>query len=149
MGGPNFTQCAIDFLTNDTNIGLYSYNGPTRGIAANFSTQITYHGCVALCGSGSEYYNWYSVSNTMLTWVLPILGIILQAPFEPHAIWSTVRIFLSLSSDLASDSTTGLRLGEMDRLAHGLPCLLALEHQCHQYLSQDCRPCHSRKYTYP
>lgn len=144
MVSPNFTQCAFDFLTNETNQLLYAYHGPTRGISPNASTQISYSGCLALCGTGSQYYDWFSISNTILTWVLPILGVILQAPFEPHAIWSTVShpptLYLLCSSMTlltAPPLPSGLCTCQMDRLANGLLGLFVVEYQCHQHFSQD------------
>lgn len=138
MPAPNFTQCAVDFLTNKTNIERYAYHGPVRGIVANSSTQITYDGCLALCGSGSAYYDWYAVSNTILTWVLPVLGIILQAPYEPHAVWSTVRHrYLSRCKPACTDKHSVLRSRPLDWITHGLSGLLTLEYQRHQHVRQD------------
>ena len=62
-----------------------------RNIPANPLTQITYEGCKVLCGSGSAYYPWAEISATITTWVLPILGTLLQAPFESNAFWRTVK----------------------------------------------------------
>ena len=66
----------------------YQWNGSVKGIPKNTSTQISYEGCLALCGHGNDYYAWSQASQTITTWVLPIVGIILQAPFESNAFWT-------------------------------------------------------------
>lgn len=78
-------------MSNATLIEQYHYSGIVRLIPSNRQTQITYHGCVTLCGSGSDYYPWSIVSATLTTWILPILGTLLQAPFESNAFWRTVK----------------------------------------------------------
>lgn len=88
---PNFTQCIASYLGNQTAIDLYGYHGPTQIVANDPTTQITYQGCLALCGTGPEYYDWDFISETILTWVLPALGVILLAPFEANEFWGTVR----------------------------------------------------------
>lgn len=89
--GPNFTACGIRYMSDDALISQYNYSGRVHLITANQSTQITYKGCVALCGKGNEYYTWPIISATLTTWVLPILGTLLQAPFESNAFWRTVK----------------------------------------------------------
>ena len=42
---------------------------------------ITRNGCQALCGLGADTYNWMAIANSIATWVFPIIGILLQAPF--------------------------------------------------------------------
>ncbi|KAJ8106810.1 hypothetical protein OPT61_g9296 [Boeremia exigua] len=69
----------------------YNYTGRVRLIEANQSTQITFKGCVALCGEGNQYYTWPVISATLTTWILPILGTLLQAPFESNAFWRTIK----------------------------------------------------------
>lgn len=89
--GPNSTACGIRYMSDPCLISRYNYSGRVRLIEANESTQITYRGCVALCGRGNEYYTWPVVSATLTTWILPILGTLLQAPFESNAFWRTVK----------------------------------------------------------
>jgi hypothetical protein len=91
MGGPNFTACGNRYMSDPALIAQYNYSGPVRLITANQSTQITYKGCLALCGHGNEYYSWPTISATLTTWILPILGTLLQAPFESNAFWRTVK----------------------------------------------------------
>ena len=51
---------------------------------------ITFEGCQTLCGKGSEYYLWKDAAATITTWVLPIVGLIVQAPFESNAFRRTM-----------------------------------------------------------
>ncbi|KAF1362030.1 hypothetical protein EJ07DRAFT_109422 [Lizonia empirigonia] len=89
--GPNFTACGIRYMSDPVLISNYNYSGRVRLVPANQSTQITYEGCVALCGHGNEYYTWPVISATLTTWILPILGTLLQAPFESNAFWRTIK----------------------------------------------------------
>ncbi len=87
----NFTACGLEYLDNPALITKYNYTGPTRLIEANPLTQITYEGCRELCGTGDDWYPWSTTSATLTTWILPILGTLLQAPFESNAFWRTVK----------------------------------------------------------
>lgn len=87
----NFTACAHTYTSTPSLIQLYAYTGRVRHLPASPSTQITYAGCKALCGSGTEYYSWPEIASTLTTWVLPVLGILLQAPFESCRFWRTVK----------------------------------------------------------
>jgi hypothetical protein len=84
MRNRNFTQCGQTYMSDPSLIARYNYSSHVLNIPANPLTQITYEGCTALCGSGNEYYPWAEISATITTWVLPILGTILQAPFESN-----------------------------------------------------------------
>lgn len=88
---PNFTDCGIRYMSDPALILQYNYSGRVRLIEANQSTLITYHGCIAMCGEGNEYYTWPIISATLTTWILPILGTLLQAPFESNTFWRTVK----------------------------------------------------------
>lgn len=93
MGRTNFTLCANEFIGNNSKYTNFIYKGtlPSPGlISRNYTSQITYEGCLKLCGSGVQYYSWDQISNTILTWTLPVLGITLLAPFESNAFWETV-----------------------------------------------------------
>jgi hypothetical protein len=72
-------------------ISRYNYSGRVFNIRANPLTQITNEGCIALCGPGNAYYPWAETSATITTWVLPILGTLLQAPLESNAFWRTIK----------------------------------------------------------
>ena len=86
---PNFTKCAADYLANGPNFS-YAWTSPVRGIPQNPATQISYEGCLAICGPGNDWYDWSQASQTITTWILPIVGMLLQAPFESNAFWNTI-----------------------------------------------------------
>ncbi|MCJ1254075.1 hypothetical protein MMC24_001889 [Lignoscripta atroalba] len=99
---PNFTQCADTFKAhaNDTLANL-TYTGTVRGI---FGYQecpklITLAGCRELCGTGNAYYTWVDSSATITTWVLPIVGLLLQAPYESNEL---LRTFYALARWIGS-----------------------------------------------
>ena len=99
----NFTQCGFEYMNNDSLIAKYGYDGPVIGIAPNKSTQITYKGCQELCGRGTQFYDWRTVSSTITTWVLPVIGMLLQAPFESNAFWRTLLALIRwVGSPIAS-----------------------------------------------
>lgn len=91
MRKPNLTHCGQEYMSNPDLISRYIYTGRVLNISPNPLTQITYKGCKAVCGSGNAYYPWVEISATVTTWVLPILGTLLQAPFESNAFWRTVK----------------------------------------------------------
>jgi hypothetical protein len=91
LDSTNFTQCAAQYLGNASLVAKWNYTGPVRLIEANSSTQITYAGCKAVCGTGNDWYPWSISSSFITTWVLPIIGVLLQAPFESNAFWRTVK----------------------------------------------------------
>jgi len=92
MRRTNFTQCAITYLGNQTLADQWAWTGPVVGITANQTSQISEAGCYAVCGAGNDYYTWSQASSTITTWVLPVLGVVLQAPFESNAFWRTVFV---------------------------------------------------------
>lgn len=47
-------------------------------------TYISYRACRELCGGGIQWYEWDVISSAVLTWVLPIGSVLLQAPFESN-----------------------------------------------------------------
>lgn len=67
-------------------------DGSVPSFFANHSRPklITYEGCRQLCGSGIEYYPWANASQTVTTWVLPIAGVLIQAPWESNEFWRTL-----------------------------------------------------------
>jgi hypothetical protein len=90
----NFTECRIKYQNNATLQELWGWHGPLIGIDRNNATQISRPGCLAVCGKGTEYYTWKEVSSTLTTWILPVVGTLLQAPFESNA---TRRTFLAIA----------------------------------------------------
>ncbi|KAL8716428.1 MAG: hypothetical protein Q9220_000335 [cf. Caloplaca sp. 1 TL-2023] len=91
---PNFEACGTEFLNqSQTTYRQYLYEGPVHGILrAASSSLITVQGCRALCGTGIAYYPWKDSSNTITTWVLPIVGLLVQAPFQSNQAWQTVLL---------------------------------------------------------
>lgn len=87
----NFEQCGAQYTSSPSLIAKYNYSGPVSLVPRNVSSQITYSGCVALCGTGNDWYDWSISSSFITTWVLPILGTLLQAPFESNAFWRTIQ----------------------------------------------------------
>lgn len=90
----NFKECAIKFSANTTQGEEYrrkwTWHGPITGIDRNYSSQISLEGCKELCGKGIDFYLWTEISGTITTWILPVVGILLQAPFESNAALRTL-----------------------------------------------------------
>ncbi|KAF2670560.1 hypothetical protein BT63DRAFT_470237 [Microthyrium microscopicum] len=91
MRTTNFEECGQRYMNDPDLIAKWNYTGPTRLIPSDPKTQITTAGCKAVCGHGNSYYPWSTSSSTILTWVLPMIGNLLQAPFESNAFWRTVK----------------------------------------------------------
>ena len=89
---PNFTECGANFTSSNSSWPQYVYNGSVPGVFSHNERPklITYEGCRVLCGTGSQYYPWKDAAATITTWVLPIIGLIVQAPFESNAFRRTV-----------------------------------------------------------
>ncbi|KAF2275213.1 uncharacterized protein EI97DRAFT_400707 [Westerdykella ornata] len=91
----NFTQCRLEFSANTTEgeelRAKWGWHGPIVGIERNNFTQISKAGCLHLCGPGRDYYPWEDVSSTITTWILPVIGTLLQAPFESNAARRTLQ----------------------------------------------------------
>ena len=90
---PNFTQCGQEFLAHaHDSYSHYLYHGKVQGILAQDGVRpdlITLKGCEELCGKGSQYYPWKEASSTITTWVLPVVGLLIQAPFETNKFLKT------------------------------------------------------------
>lgn len=89
---PDFAACGNEFLNHSSDIySKYIYNGSVHGIPQSpRPLLITVEGCRALCGTGTAYYPWKDCNNTITTWVLPIIGLLVQAPFESNQAWRTI-----------------------------------------------------------
>lgn len=89
---PDFDQCGSDFLRNPAGIyNKFLYNGSVQGILnAARPALISLQGCKELCGTGVEYYSWIDASATITTWILPIAGLLVQAPYESNKAWQTI-----------------------------------------------------------
>ena len=87
----NLTQCRLNYTNpSDEYISKYGWSGPVRYIEPNATTQISTYGCQTLCGTGNDWYPWGQASSTITTWVLPVVGILLQAPFNSNAFVETL-----------------------------------------------------------
>ncbi|KAI4164139.1 MAG: hypothetical protein LQ342_002103 [Letrouitia transgressa] len=93
MGGPDFEACGNLFKQGaNSTYAQYQYHGPVSGLYAHNARPllITVEGCKEICGTGTQYYPWKKSSATITTWVLPVLGLLLQLPFESNAFWPTL-----------------------------------------------------------
>lgn len=96
---PDFPACwnAFQALAPDNRLH-YLYNGLLYGGAKVTESQrldiISVDGCREFCGTGVGYYHWAKVSSTITTWVLPIIGTLLQAPFESNRFWDNIYAIL-------------------------------------------------------
>jgi hypothetical protein len=98
----NFTECAAIYRNNVTLQQQFRWNGSTPGInqtdepwqMPRQQRQITREGCLQVCGAGTDYYTWNEASTTITTWILPVVGTLLQAPFESNA---TKRTLLAIA----------------------------------------------------
>jgi hypothetical protein len=98
---PNFTVCAEVYKNASSQTpnpyGRFAYTGPIHGVLrlSDRPTVITAEGCLALCGHGIQPYAWTQASNTITTWVLPVVGgLLVQAPFESNKSWRTFFAFV-------------------------------------------------------
>ena len=90
---PNFATCSNEFLNHSTDIySKYVYNGSVPGLINSARpVLITVEGCKKLCGTGTpDYYSWTDASNTITTWILPIIGLLVQFPYESNQAWQTI-----------------------------------------------------------
>lgn len=97
---PNFDECSTKFLSSTPPYWNYTYYGSVSGIFSDNSTKfagksnrsvlITVDGCRHLCHTGNQYYPWKDSSATITTWVLPVIGLLLQAPYESNDFWRTL-----------------------------------------------------------
>jgi hypothetical protein len=103
---PNFDQCGAIFQSNLSLYANYIYNGTVDGTwkdTGDAPALMTLSGCYALCGTGPEYYTWAAASGTILTWVLPVIGLLVLAPFESNAKKQTLLLMCRyVGSPLAS-----------------------------------------------
>ncbi|RPA98526.1 hypothetical protein L873DRAFT_1687229 [Choiromyces venosus 120613-1] len=106
----NFTQCGADLKAREKNGTLPPediYTGPVKGPLGKKPEDrvllITFAGCEKHCGSTPDFYEWPESSDTITTWVLPLVGLVLQAPFESNNFRQTMFvIFRWLGSPIVS-----------------------------------------------
>lgn len=108
---PSFTSCSQDFIQafrnpslNLQNLTRFRYNAKLDHMNR---TLVTLKGCRKICGTGNDYYDWKDSSATITTWVLPVVGLLLQAPYESNDFWRTLRALARwLGNPVASLSYT-------------------------------------------
>ena len=87
----NFATCQVRWANaTPEEVLAYGWHDKVSLVPKNDTTQISLHGCREFCGKGNDWYPWTSQASTMTTWVLPIVGILLQAPFVSNAFWETI-----------------------------------------------------------
>lgn len=104
---PNFDTCGARF--KNSSFPHYIYNGsvPNLFTQAGRPKLITYRGCVDLCGSGVQYYPWANSSQSISAWVLPIVSVLVQAPYESNAfLQTTLALARWVGSPMAALSYT-------------------------------------------
>lgn len=109
--GEEFIRATRDPSLNLWNLTQFRYNGSVFGPLSNVNDGIhpiiTLAGCRKICGTGSDYYDWKDSSATITTWVLPVVGLLLQAPYESNELWKTLRALARwLGNPVASMSYT-------------------------------------------
>ena len=97
----NFTQCGelVKGLAENNSLPLEDiYTGHVTGVlgqalnSTNPVLLITFAACERHCGAEPEYYGWAKASDTITTWVLPLVGLVLQAPFESNNFQQTMFV---------------------------------------------------------
>ena len=116
---PDFLLCKDQFFAHSHDIyKQYLYRGGVQGILADQDVRpdlITLEGCKKVCGTGVEYYSWEHSSSTILHWVLPVTGLLIEAPWETHRLSQAFLVITRwIGSPIASLSYTlaNVRVGE-------------------------------------
>ena len=132
MSTPNFTQCALDFQNSIDRYANYVYTGPVQGILKHTDLPlITVQGCRELCGTGNVYYEWADIASTISTWILPILGLVLQAPMDSNDIRSTFYALARwMGSPVASLSYTLWNIKITSKAAMMVDMVCAVRSSC-------------------
>jgi hypothetical protein len=91
----DFNVCMQVFQTNATLRNQFLYTGGLQGIYNTLNSSklpllITYAGCRDVCGITPEYYSWEEASSTISNNVLPMLLLLLQAPYESNQFMATL-----------------------------------------------------------
>ncbi|PVF98136.1 hypothetical protein CPB86DRAFT_873630 [Serendipita vermifera] len=89
----DFSQCKQRFKDSEALHTRYNWTGPVEhlppGVPRGFL--VTLQGCKDVCGQWPDFYEFSVWSSAVTTWVLPLFGLILQAPFFSHEFIDTVR----------------------------------------------------------
>jgi hypothetical protein len=89
---PNFDACAADFAANISIYSAYIWRGPISTLTGDRKDLMTLEGCYAICGYGNDYYPWSQASDTILTWIMPMLSLLVTAPFTAASGWKSVSM---------------------------------------------------------
>ena len=87
----NFARCEAYYDNNTQAQRLYNYTGHVYGGRIPDGKYITAADCRLLCGNGVQIYRWRDIAATITTWVLPMLGMLLTAPFVSNAFRKTMQ----------------------------------------------------------
>ncbi|CUS13978.1 unnamed protein product, partial [Tuber aestivum] len=108
----NFEQCGarVKELAKNNSLPLEDiYTGPVKGLLGRMPNtenpilHITLDACEKHCGSTPQFYTWVESSDTITTWVLPLVSLVLQAPFESNNLRQTILlVFRWVGSPIAS-----------------------------------------------
>ncbi|MCJ1335275.1 hypothetical protein MMC09_000543 [Bachmanniomyces sp. S44760] len=102
----NFTQCSQRWRDGSSDIfAKYRFTGSGSGISleTDHDDLISVLGCKAICGDGIQWYAWEDTSQTITTWVLPAIGLMIQAPFESNHLKRTIYALIRwMGSPIAS-----------------------------------------------
>ncbi|PWW77962.1 hypothetical protein C7212DRAFT_342381 [Tuber magnatum] len=108
----DFVQCGAHVKELAKNNSLPPediYTGPVKGPLGqaqnneNPALLLTFAACEKHCGSAPAFYKWEKASDTVTTWVLPLVGLVLQAPFESNNPRQTMfLVFRWVGSPIAS-----------------------------------------------
>ena len=90
----SFKDCGDDYARNTTAQTKWAWPGDTIGFKSATNSTISLAGCRDICGTGVALFSWEVVSSTITTWILPVIGTLLQAPFESNA---TRRTLLAIA----------------------------------------------------
>jgi hypothetical protein len=106
---PDFARC--ERILNETG-EKFLWTGHPRGLTKPVPTGTarlyTYEGCLLNCGDGYEIYPWSKIADTITTWVLPSVGLLLQAPWESNVpAWrALLLVFRWIGNPIASLTCT-------------------------------------------
>jgi hypothetical protein len=104
---PDFARC--ERILNETG-DKFLWTGHPRGLTkpAPDARLYTYEGCLEKCGDGYEIYSWSKIADTITTWVLPSVGLLLQAPWESNVpAWKALFLaFRWIGNPIASMTCT-------------------------------------------
>jgi hypothetical protein len=85
-----FADCLVKFYNNSTLLEQYAFYGTIWNPEPD-GLYITKHGCNTVCGTKPELHSWNDSSRAITTWVLPMLGMLLSAPFVSNEFRNTLR----------------------------------------------------------